>query len=348
MIIQEGIRVMVVAITAFLVALALTPLLIKLLKQLHAGKQIRVSEGTPIFSSLHKKKEGTLTPGGIVIWFTLLLLTLGFWLLDYLFDGFFGFLNFVDRAQTFLPLAAFFIAAALGLFDDVMGVLRRGDKGGGLKVSHKLLIYLFLSVLGAWWFYGKLGWREIRVPFMGNFDIGFWYVPIFMFVLVASAFSANETDGLDGLWGGISLFIYTALGVVAFALGRFDLATMIAAIIGAILAFLWFNIYPARFFMGDTGAMALGITMGVIAMLTNVAILLPIFAIVPLLESASVIVQTISKKLRDGQKIFLSTPIHHHFEALGWPESQITMRFWIISVIGVGLGLAVFFLDKLI
>ena len=339
---------MTVAIVAFLVALALTPLLIKLLKKLHAGKQIRVSEETPIFSSLHKKKEGTLTPGGVVIWFTLLLLTLGFWLLDYLFDGFFGFLNFVDRGQTFLPLAAFFIAAALGLFDDVMGILRRGDKGGGLKVSHKLLIYLSLSVVGAWWFFGKLEWREIRVPFMGNFDIGFWYIPIFIFVLVASAFSANETDGLDGLWGGISLFIYTALGVVAFALGRFDLATMIAAIIGAILAFLWFNIYPARFFMGDTGAMALGVTMGVIAMLTNVAILLPIFAIVPVAESVSVIVQTISKKLRDGQKIFLSTPIHHHFEALGWPESQITMRFWIISVIGVGLGLAIFFLDKLI
>lgn len=348
MIIEEGIRVVVVAIAAFLVALVLTPFLIKLLKRINAGKQIRVSEDTPIFSSLHKKKEGTPTMGGIIIWFTLLLLTGSFWIFDYLFDGFFGFLNYVDRAQTFLPLAAFFIAAGLGLFDDVMGVMRKGDKGGGLKVSHKLFIYFLLSIVGAWWFYAKLEWREINIPFMGSFDIGFWYIPIFMFVLVASAFSANETDGLDGLWGGVSLFIYTALMVVSFALGRYDLAAMIAVIIGSILAFLWFNIYPARFFMGDTGAMALGITMGVIAMLTNSLLILPLIAIIPVIESASVIVQTISKKLRNGQKIFLSTPIHHHFEALGWPESQITMRFWIISVIGTGLGLAVFFLDRLL
>ncbi|MDP3953628.1 MAG: phospho-N-acetylmuramoyl-pentapeptide-transferase [bacterium] len=343
----EVIRVVTVSIISFVVAFTLAPIILKGLRRAGAGKQIRVSEESPIFSSLHKKKEGTPTMGGLTIWLTLLITTGTLWLLAYLYDGFWEYLSFVDRAETFLPLAAFLIAALLGLFDDVLGVMRLGDKGGGLKVSHKLVVYFLISVVGAWWFTFKLDWQLIHVPFLGNFDIGWWYVPIFMFIIVASAFSGDITDGLDGLWGGVSLFIYAALGIVAFALGRYDLAAMIGVILGALLAFLWFNIYPAKFFMGDTGAMALGITMGVITMLTNTVFLLPLFAIVPVVESVSVIAQTISKKLFK-RKIFLSTPIHHHFEALGWPESQITMRFWIISVMGVGAALAMFFLDRLL
>jgi len=342
----EAVRIVLISMAAFVLALSVTPLTLRLLRRVGAGKQIRASKDTPIFSSLHKKKEGTPTMGGIIIWLTMLILVGGFWILDQVFGGIWSYFNFIDRAQTYLPLAAFFIAAALGLFDDIMGVLRVGDKGGGLKVSHKIFIYFILSLLGAWWFFSKLEWRELHVPFAGNFDIGIWYIPIFIFIIIASAFSANETDGLDGLWGGVSLFIYAALMIVSFTLGRFDLAAMIGAILGSLLAFLWFNIFPAKFFMGDTGAMALGITMGVITMLTNTLFLLPLFAVIPLIESGSVILQMASKKIR-GQKIFLSTPIHHHFEALGWPESQITMRFWIISVIGVGLGLVIFFLDKI-
>ncbi|MDD5710959.1 MAG: phospho-N-acetylmuramoyl-pentapeptide-transferase [Candidatus Colwellbacteria bacterium] len=344
--ILEGVRIIAILIIAFIAALTLTPFVTNFLKKVHAGKQIRVSKDAPIFSSLHKKKEGTLTMGGTIVWLTVFILMIGFFVLDKLFDGFWGYFNFVDRAQTYLPLAAFFIAAALGFFDDIMGVLRIGDKGGGMRVSHKMLIYFCLAIVGAWWFYSKLEWREISIPFLGNFEIGFWYVPIFIFIILASAFSANETDGLDGLWGGVSLFIFAALLIISFAMQRFDLAAMIGAILGALLAFLWFNIYPARFFMGDTGAMALGITMGVIAMLTNTVLLLPIFAAVPLMESGSVIIQTFYKRYLK-RKFFLSTPIHHHFEACGWPESQVTMRFWIISVIGMGFGLAIFFLDRL-
>ena len=343
----EVVRVVTISIISFILALTLTPFVLRLLAKVGAGKQIRNSQDTPIFSSLHKKKEGTPTMGGIVIWLTMLIIVGGFWLMDQFFGGFWSYLNFIDRAQTFLPLAAFFIAAGLGLFDDIMGVLKIGDKGGGLSVAHRMFIYFLLSIVGAWWFFFKLGWRELHIPFAGNFDIGIWYIPIFIFIIIASAFSANETDGLDGLWGGVSLFIYAALMVVAFTLGRFDLAAMIGVILGSLLAFLWFNIFPAKFFMGDTGAMALGITMGVITMLTNTLFLLPFFAIIPLVESASVILQVASKKIRK-QKIFLSTPIHHHFEALGWPESQITMRFWIVSVIGMGLGLVIFLLDKLL
>ncbi|PIP46646.1 MAG: hypothetical protein COX15_00100 [Candidatus Colwellbacteria bacterium CG23_combo_of_CG06-09_8_20_14_all_42_19] len=168
-----------------------------------------------------------------------------------------------------------------------------------------------------------------------------------MFIIISSAFSSNEADGLDGLLGGISLFAFGALTAVAFALGRFDLAVMGGAIVGALLAFLWNNIYPAKFFMGDTGSMALGITLGVMTMLTNTVFLLPFFAIILVIEALSVIAQVTSKKLLK-KKVFLSAPIHHHFEALGWPESQVTMRFWIISVVFVALGLVIFFLDRVI
>jgi phospho-N-acetylmuramoyl-pentapeptide-transferase len=166
-------------------------------------------------------------------------------------------------------------------------------------------------------------------------------------VIIASAFSANETDGLDGLLGGVSIFAFGALGVISFVLGRYDLTAMIGAMIGAMIAFLWHNVYPTKFFMGDTGSMAIGITMGVVAMLTNTALLLPMFAIVMVIESLSVIIQMTSKKFFK-RKIFLSTPIHHHFEAKGMPESQITMRFWIISGVTAGLGLILFFLDRII
>jgi len=158
-----------------------------------------------------------------------------------------------------------------------------------------------------------------------------------------TSFSANETDGLDGLLGGVALFAFVALTTVAFVLHRYDLAVFGGAMIGSLLAFLWFNIYPARFFMGDTGSMSLGITIGTIAMLTHTELFLPFFVIILVLESFSVIIQLLSKKLR-GKKIFYSTPLHHHFEALGWPESQITMRFWIISAMFTFLGLALFFI----
>ena len=168
---------------------------------------------------------------------------------------------------------------------------------------------------------------------------------IFILVIVATAFSADITDGLDGLSGGIFLLSFSALGAIAFVQGRTDLVVFISAIVGGLVAFLWFNIYPARFFMGDTGVMALGFVLGVVAMLTNTFLLLPIICIVFVLESLSVITQTASKKIR-GKKIFLSTPIHHHFEALGWPETQVTMRFWMISAIGAILGIIIFLVDS--
>ena len=338
--ILEAVRVLGVFVAGFLVAFFITPLASKMLYRFHAYKQIRGSESAPIFSSLHAKKSGTPTMGGIIIWLTVLALVFLFWIFGPPF-------NFVDRAQTYLPIFTLAVAALIGLADDILGVLKIGPNGGGLGISQKLAVYLLVSVIGAFWFYFPLDWDILNIPFIGSISIGWWYIPLFMFIIVASAFSANETDGLDGLLGGVMLFAFIGLTVVAFALGRYHLAAFCAVIVGALLAFLWFNIFPARFFMGDTGSMALGITMGVVAMLTNTTLLLPFFASILVLESLSVIVQVVSKKIRH-KKIFLSTPIHHHFEAIGWPETKVTMRFWIISAIFSTLGVVLFFLSRIL
>lgn len=347
MLTSQVVRILILMGISFFTALALTPVVIKILYRYKIGKQIRQSPETPIFSSLHKGKEGTPTMGGVIIWGTVIGLAFLFLLLDKLFDGFWRYFNFVDRAQTYLPLAAMLIAAILGLIDDLFGVFKKGPNGGGMSIKRKLLLYFLISLLGAYWFYFKLNWTVLHIPFVGNIEIDGWYIPLFIFIIFASAFSANETDGLDGLLAGVSLFSFGSLTVVAFALGRYELGAFSATLAGALLAFLWFNIYPAKFFMGDTGSMALGITLGTISLLTNTILFLPLFAPILVIESLSVIIQTISKKLFK-RKIFLSTPIHHHFEALGWHESRVTMRFWIITAVSNGLGLVLFFLSRMI
>ncbi|MDO8504730.1 MAG: phospho-N-acetylmuramoyl-pentapeptide-transferase [Candidatus Liptonbacteria bacterium] len=346
-ILGQAIRIILLSTAGFVTALIFTPVWLRFLKSKNFGKQIRTSEEAPVYSGLHGKKEGTPNGGGVIIWGTTIFLAFLFFILHYFFDGFWKSFNFINRAETYLPLAALLIAALFGLLDDWMGARHiGGGKGGGLKVRHKLILYLLISIIGAWWFYFRLGFDVLNIPFLGNFQIGFWYIPIFMFVMIATAFSANETDGLDGLLGGVSLFAFLAFAVVAFMIGRYDLAAFSGVLVGSILAFLWHNIYPAKFFMGDTGSMSLGITIGVVAMLTNTTLLLPLFGIILVIESLSVLIQLASKKLRGGKKIFLSSPIHHHFEAKGWPESQITMRFWIVSAIASALGLVIFFLNK--
>jgi phospho-N-acetylmuramoyl-pentapeptide-transferase len=187
--------------------------------------------------------------------------------------------------------------------------------------------------------------NSINLPFLGDVVVNWWYIPIFIFIIVAASFSANETDGLDGLAGGVFLTMFAAYGAIAFDQGRMDLVTFIAAIMGALVAFLWFNIFPAKFFMGDTGSMSLGVVLGVIAMLTNTPFLLIPIGIIFVVESGSVIIQLLSKRFR-RKKIFLSTPIHHHFEARGWPETKVTMRFWMISAIGAIIGLIIFLVDS--
>lgn len=346
MIIFEAVRVLIMFALSFVVALIITPFVARFLEKANLRKRnIRDEESAPIFYRYHKHKFDTPTMGGIIIWVTVLGIALVFFVLRALLDGFANYFDFVNRAETYLPLAALFLAAIVGLVDDLFGIFGKGPHGGGLNVKQRLLLYTAVAVIGAWWFYFKLGFDVLYVPFIGNITIGIWYIPFFIFILVATSFSANLTNGLDGLMEGVLFFAFAALAVVSFVLGRFDLAVMNAAILGALLAFLWFNIYPARFFIGDTGSMSLGITLGVMAMLTNTALFLPFFGFILVIESLSVIIQVTSKKFR-GKKVFLSAPIHHHFEALGWPESQITMRFWIISAVATTLGLVLFFLAR--
>lgn len=341
------IRILFFATLSFIFAILSAPLLTHFLYKYKLGKKIRNSGTTPVFSQLHAHKAGTPTMGGILIWGTVLILILFFYgIAKFLPNDFLSYFNFLSRAETLLPLGALVASALIGLFDDWLDVREKGVfGGGGLKLRHRLLIYTLIALIGALWFYLKLDWTIIHVPFFGNFEIGAWYIPIFIFIIVATSFSVNETDGLDGLAGGTLLISFASYGVISFVMGRYDLAVFCAVIIGALLAFLWFNIPPARFYMGDTGAMSLGITLGIIAMLTNNTFLLIFIGLIFLVESLSVILQVLSKKLR-GKKIFLSSPIHHHFQAIGWPEAKVVMRFWVIAGMGAVVGLIIFLLDK--
>src|SRR3989344_7001135 len=250
------VRIFTVATLAFFVTLALTPLWMKFLYKYKLGKQLR-TEGAPIFNKLHKAKEGTPTMGGFLIWITVTILTLVFWYLSESVDGFWSRVNFFSRGQTWLPFGAMIVAAIVGLADDLMGILRKGPRGGGLRMWDRILLYVVVAAGGAWWFYTKLDFNSINVPFLGDFTVGWWYIPFFVFIIVASAFSANETDGLDGLAAGVFLTMFAAYGAIAFDQGRMDLVAFIAAIMGALVAFLWYNIFPAKFFMGDTESMSL-------------------------------------------------------------------------------------------
>lgn len=334
-------RIFAIGAVAFFLNLFITYFWTKILyRYFRPGKQIERKD-TPIFNSLHRKKEGTPTMGGLPIWVTVSLITIGCWLLAFFSDGAWTKVNFLTRSQTLLPLGFLILAGVVGMADDILGILKRG----GFRIGSRLIFSVAVAVVGAWWFYSKLGRDSINIPFIGDVFVGWWYLIFAVFIMAAVSHSMNLTDGLDGLSGGVFLTIFAALTAVAFDQGRMDLAAFLTAIMGALVGFLWFNIYPAKFFMGDTGVMALGFVAGVVALLTDTALLLPLIAIIPLVESSSVIVQTFSKKFFK-RKIFPSTPIHHTFEALGWPESQITMRFWMINAIGAILGLIIFLIDS--
>ncbi|MBI4128922.1 MAG: hypothetical protein HY460_02615 [Parcubacteria group bacterium] len=359
-----SIRILVLTGFAFLFTIAWTPLWTYILFHYRLGKQIR-SEGAPIFARLHEKKAGTPTAGGVLVWGTTVVFALLFWALEVVDGPLFGAFNFLSRRETLLPLGAMAISALIGLADDLLGIFRIGPKGGGLGMGHRLLLYTIVAVGGAWWFSDRLEWQTIHIPFLkldpnavipfgpfafgadenGFLNIGILFFFLAIVIIVATSFSTNETDGLDGLAGGVLLIAFASYAVIAFVQGKPALATLCAVIVGSLLAFLWFNVYPARFFMGDTGTMSLGVTLGIIAMLTATEWLLPFLGFILVIESLSVIVQLVSKRFFK-RKIFLSTPIHHHFEAIGWPETKVTMRFWIIAGVMASLGLALFFIER--
>jgi phospho-N-acetylmuramoyl-pentapeptide-transferase len=344
----EIVRVLLLTAVAFVAAFAWAPWLIRLLMRRGAGKSIRPATSAPVFAKLHKKKSGTPTMGGILVWWTVLSLAVAlYYIAPFLpAESLIGRLNFLTRAETLLPLGALVASAIVGFVDDYFNIKGIGPKGGGLRMRHRLMIYTAIAVVGAWWFRVKLDWDLLHIPFVGDFNIGIWYVPFFILVIVATAFSVNEADGLDGLAGGSLLTSFGAFALIAFAQGHFDLAVFCGVILGALLAFQWFNIHPAQVFMGDTGAMSLGVTLGIVAMLTNSALLLPVIGLVFVLESLSVLSQISWRKLFK-KKLFKSAPFHHHLEAIGWPECQIVMRLWVVSTVAASVGVALALLDSL-
>lgn len=331
---------------AFLFALLVTPLLSHFLYKYKLRKSIRQDPNTPIFSQLHAAKKGTPTMGGILVWGTAVILAGSFWFLDRVLGwDFFHALNFLTRRETLLPLGAMLGAAVVGLADDFLDIKRLGHQGRGFSFRFKVLLYTTVAVIGAWWFYFKLGYDFINIPFYGNVTIGWLFVPFFILVVVGTSFSVNETDGLDGLAGGVLLIAFFAYAIIAFLQGRDDLASLLAVIIGALLAFLWFNVYPARFFMGDTGSMGLGVVLALVAFLTNSVLLLPIIGFIFVIVTLSMILQLFWRHVFK-KKLFLSAPLHHHFEAIGWPETKVTMRFWILAAVASIAGVIIYFLDR--
>ena len=245
----------------------------------------------------------------------------------------------LDRGQTWLPLVGFLGGALVGVIDDVINIFGSGRGAAGLRGPVKFFLITTVGLLLGWYFAYKLGWTEILIPFMGDFEIGTVGVMlIFAFAVVATSNAVNITDGLDGLSGGLSMIAYGAYGAIALLQGHMLLFGFCLTVVGWLLSYVWFNVPPARFMMGDTGSFALGAGLGVVAMMTDSFLLLPIIGLPFVIEAGSSLIQLTSKKLFN-RKIFISAPLHHHLEALGWGEAKIVMRFWIIAGVCAILGI---------
>ncbi len=353
---SDVIKVLTLGIFGFLTAIFLTPTLTNFLYKYKLWKKrardISIDgQAIPFFLKYHSKKEINVPRmGGLLIWVTTLLLALIFFFLAQVSDIYWlDKLNFLSREQTWLPLFALVTASIVGLFDDLLQTLSviknflgkkiSGYIGGGLTLRYRIFLVGLIGLAGGFWFYYRLGWDTIHVPGVGEVFIGIFYIPLFVLVMTAT-YSGGVIDGLDGLAGGIFASIFGAYTAIALSQQQFDLAAFSAVIMGTTLAFLWFNIPPARFYMGETGIIGLCAALTVVAFLTDAVLVLPIIAFLLVIESGSVIIQLLSKKFFK-RKIFLAAPIHHHFEAKQWPHYKVTMRFWIIGIIMAIIGVTI-------
>lgn len=334
--------ILVYSLLTFLIGIVATPCFIAFLKKNKIGKQIRVEavdgRQATIFRHFHKKKSGTPTMGGLLIWGSILFTILFSRSLSYF--GLVGH-SLLQRGQVYLPLLTLVTLGVLGAVDDYWSICGWGKKKGGLNVLPKIIFLLVVSFATAWWFYFRLGYDTIHIPFYGDFYVNGWYVPFFMLALVGTANAVNVTDGLDGLAGGLLVIAFISFGTLAYMQELYVLAAFCGIVVAAVAAFLWNNVPPALFMMGDTGSLALGGTLAVIAMMIDQILVLPLIGAIFVIEMLSVIIQLTSKKFRGGKKIFIAAPIHHHFEALGWGESKVTMRLWIIGAFFAFLGMIV-------
>lgn len=338
--IDELIRIFGFAAISFLLAIVLTPFLTDFLYRFKMVKQIREkawdNTAAPVYRKMHLSKTGTPTMGGVLIWVTTAILTLMFNL---------------SRSETWLPLFILTTSGTLGLIDDYLNI-KGINAVKGLGVKTKFLFQFSIAAAGGWWFGYKLGFTSIALPLLNHFGLPgtlelspILYSLLFILVVVFVSNAVNITDGLDGLAGGILATSFGAYALIAYLQGSYGLAAFCTTLLGALLAFLWFNIFPARFFMGDTGSLAMGATLAVVAMLTGSLAVLPIIGVVFVVEAFSSLGQRFSKKFL-GRKILISAPLHHHLEALGWPEAKVTMRFWVISAVAAVVGVAINFIGR--
>jgi len=328
---EELSSIVLLSVASFLVAMALTPVYTFMAYRYKFWKKQRktstTGEALEIFTKLHAKKfeRSIPTMAGAIGVLAIIVVTLT--------------LN-LDRSETWLPLAALVGGALVGLLDDVINIRGDGTGVAGLRSSIKFMLIIAIGVALGWFFFAKLGYTSVQVPYIGSFDVGIFIIPLFAFVVTATGNAVNISDGLDGLAGGLLIASYGAFGLIALLQGNFLLAGFCLTVIGALLSYLWFNIHPARFFMGDVGSFAYGVSLGVVAMLTNSLLLLPVIGVLFVVEAGSSLIQIVSKRFFK-RKIFISAPIHHHLEAIGWPETKVTMRFWVISFVSAFFGVLI-------
>lgn len=354
--ILDIIKVIVPTTLSFFVGIAITPTIANFLYKHEmwkkkAGKVAVTGEATPIYDKLYEKRDvGTPRMGGTVIWLSVFIVGALIWTLSRFTDtGLFDKIEFVSRNQTWIPFWALLIGALVGLLDDWLEIKgSRNHVAGGLSLKLRLLIVAMIGLFVGLWFFTKLDVVAIGIPFLGSITVGWLLVPLYVVIMLA-VYAGGVIDGLDGLSGGVFASIFAAYGIYAFSLGQLDLAAFCGLLVGGILAFLWFNIPPARFYMSETGSMALTITVSILAFMTDSLAggmgigILPIVAILLFATAGSSLIQVLSKKLRGGKKVFLAAPLHHHFEAIGWSQYKIVMRYWVLAVIFAALGLLVAF-----
>ena len=330
---SELVIISMLSVIAFILAMFLTPFYTFLAYRHRFWKKQRTDSTTgeklEVFTKLHaeKFKRKIPTMAGIIGVVSITIVT-------FIFN--------LDRAQTWLPLAALVGGGAVGLLDDIINIKGQGLGVAGLRSSLKFFMITGLAASLGWFFYSKLGYDAVHVTFLGSIALGWFIVPLFVLAVVSTSNAVNISDGLDGLSGGLLMASYSAFGVIALLQGQVLIAGFCFTVVGVLLSYLWFNIHPARFFMGDVGSFAYGTALGVVALLTNTLFLLPIIGFLFVIEAGSSLIQITSKRLFH-KKVFLSAPIHHHLEATGWPETKVTMRFWIIANVAavVGIVLAV-------
>lgn len=345
--ITDVIKILVPSAIAFMAGIAMTPPLASFLYRNRMWKKtsvVHTLDGAmaTISGKLHNDEERkTPRMGGIVVWGSVLATVLFLWLLSVFFPNDVTLkLNFLSRNQTWLPLFTLIAGALCGLFDDYLVCRDQGSyRGGGLSLRTRLFFVFLLGVLGAWWFYFKLGMESIHIPFWGDLEIGILFIPLFI-IFIIGLYSGGIIDGIDGLSGGVFAAAYAAYAIIAFAGGQIDLAAYASVVVGGLLAFLWFNIPPARFFNSETGTMALTTSLVVVAFLTNAVIPLLIIAFLLIATSASSLIQILSKRYR-GKKVFLVAPLHNHFQAMGWPPYKVTMRYWVLAMVFAVIGVIV-------